>query len=135
MIQDFPIRLELISLECPRRCAHNFSAKFQGEKLTLKFDMYTSLFDQKLFIRALTVHRQKNQREGIILFFDSCRPDEGGVQSATQTVIQTRIECHLDTESRGAWIHLSDWHWGLVCVTTWNEPSIPLQGGVGSSSV
>ena len=30
-------------------------------------------------------------RGGTIQFLDSCQPDEGGVQSATQTVTQTRI--------------------------------------------
>ncbi len=35
-------------------------------------------------------HNEK-WRGGTIQFLDSCQPDEGGVQSATQTVTQTRI--------------------------------------------
>ena len=36
----------------------------------------------------------------IIQFLDSCQPDERGVQSATQTVIQTRIQLHPDKKWR-----------------------------------
>ncbi len=39
-------------------------------------------------------------RGGVIQFLDSCQPDEGGVQSATPTAIQTRIKLHPYKEWR-----------------------------------
>ncbi len=63
-------------------------------------------------------------RGGTIQFLDSCHPGEGGVQSATQTVTQTRIwlAIHLGSCLYGGMNcpPSSDWRWILICMADMN---------------